>query len=298
MTTPHTVLALDQGITRELSLGEVVSKTFEFYRRNFVKYFVLFAVVEAIIGVVDTIAYNAFVLPTLPASATSQQVINWLPGFFGTLAELVAVVGVVTLVFGTIAFGGTIKMASEEIENRPVDLGASVRFAVSKMLWMWVLGLILGIIVGLGLIALIVPGIILGIMFVVAFQALLIENKGVIGSLSRSRELVGHRWGKTFATFLVIGIIVGAVSIVIGLVSSPFGPASRLVSDILGAFVQPILPVATTVYFYSNRARISPAQPGQAAVMPAPGMKFCTNCGTQLEVSATFCSKCGAKQPT
>jgi zinc-ribbon domain len=291
----------DQGIARELSLGEVVSKTFDLYRRNFAKYFVLYVVVEAVVGLVSTVAYGAFVLPALPTGATSQQVVNWFPGFVRTLAELIVVVGVVALVVGTIAFGGTVKMASEEIENRPVDLGAAVRFAVTKMLWMWVLGLILGIIIGLGLIALIVPGIILGIMFVVAFQALLIENAGVTGSLGRSRELVSHRWGKTFATFLVIGIILLVAELFVSLISSPFGSASRLVSDVLSAFYQPILPVATTVYFYSNRARTSSVQPGQAqmgpTVMPASGMKFCTNCGTQMAASAIFCPQCGARQP-
>lgn len=298
-------MSSDQGITRELSLGELLSRTFELYRRNFVKYFVLFVVVEAIIGVVSTLAYKAFPLPTLPSSPTTQQVANWLPGFLGSLVQLVAVIGIVSVVFGTIAFGGTVKMASEEIENRPVDLGAAVRFAVTRLLWMWVLGLILGIIIGVGFIALIIPGIILAIMFSLAFQALLIENKGIGGSMSRSRELVGHRWLKTFVVFIVFGIIVGIAGIIIGLISAPFGAASRVVNDILSAAYQPIIPVATTLYFYSNRSRISPAPTGQMgqapmgpATMPAPGMKFCPNCGTQLMAAATFCSKCGAKQLT
>lgn len=295
-------MASDQGITRELSLGEVISKTFDLYRRNFAKYFVLFVVIEAIIGVADTVAYSAFVLPTLPVHPTSQQVLTWFPGFAGTLAGLVAVVGIATIVFGTIAFGGTVKMAAEEIESRPVDLAAAVRFAVGKMLWMWVLGLLLGIIVALGFIALIIPGIILAIMFSVSFQALLVENNGVLRSLGRSRELVGHRWLKTFATFLVFIIIIGIATGIVGAISAPFGGASRLVSSLLSALYLPILPVATTVYFYSNRARITsaPAPQNQMGLAPraAPGMKFCTNCGTQLEASATFCSKCGAKQPT
>lgn len=290
-------MAVDQGISRELNLGEVVSKTFELYRRNFAKYFVLYLVVEAVIGVISTLAYNAFILPTLPVDATAQQIANWFLGFAGTLAELVVAVGVVSLVFGTIAFGGTVKMASEEVENRSIDLSGAVRFAATKLLWMWVLGLLLGIIIVLGFIAVVVPGIILAIMFSLAFQALLIEGAGITGSMSRSRELVGHRWLKTFATFLVFLIIIGIASGVVNAISAPFGDASRLVSSVLSAFYQPILPVATTIYFYSNRARISPVQPGQA-VMPGPGMKFCTNCGTQLEASATFCSKCGAKQPT
>jgi len=56
----------EQGISRELGLGEVISKTFEVYRRDFAKYFVLFAAVGVIVQVVTTLAQRAFVLPTLP----------------------------------------------------------------------------------------------------------------------------------------------------------------------------------------------------------------------------------------
>jgi hypothetical protein len=289
----------EEGITRELSLGEVVSKTFQLCRRNFVKYTILFLAVEVVIGLASVWAYGAFPLPTLPTNATSEDFANWASAFFTNLVYLIGVVGVVSLIFGTIAFGSTVKMASEEVENKPVNLGAAVRFAVSKMIWMWALGIVLGVIVGLGFIALVVPGIILAIMFSVSFQALLIENTGVGRSLGRSRELVSHRWLKTFAVFLVFAIIVGIAAAIVSAISAPFGYWSQLVSSILSAFYQPIIPVATTVYFYSNRARIAPAGPGSSVstVMPAPGMKFCPNCGTQLLASTTFCSNCGAKQP-
>ena len=285
-----------EGITRELSLGEVISKTFGLWRRNFVRYTVLFLVVELVVGLVSVWAYGAFPLPTVPANATSQDIANWAPGFFTNLIYLVGVVGVVSLIFGTIAYGSTIKMASEEVENKPVDLGAAVGFAASKMLWMWVLGIVLAIIVGLGFIALIIPGIILAIMFCVSFQALLVENAGIGGSLGRSRELVSHRWLKTFVVFLVFAIIVGIAATIASVIGAPFGDWGRLVSSVLSALYLPIIPVATTVYFYSNRARIAPA-PAVPVAAPAPGMKFCPNCGTQLLASATFCANCGAKQP-
>src|SRR5467141_3763139 len=107
----------EQRITRELSLGEVLSKTFELYRRDFAKYFVLFAVVGVIIGVVATLARQAFVLPTLPSNPTPQQITNWFPGFIGTLFLLIAVISIVTVVFAPIAQGSAIKLASEQIEK-------------------------------------------------------------------------------------------------------------------------------------------------------------------------------------
>lgn len=291
----------EQGIDRELGVGEVISKTFELYRRDFTKYFLLFLVVELAIGLITALAESVFILPTLPASPTTQQVLNWLPAFFEALVPLTASIFVITVVFFPIAQGGAIKLASEQVENRQVDLGASVRFAVSKLIWIWGLSIVVGIIVVLGFIALVIPGIILTIMFVLAFPVLIVENKGISASMGRSRELVGHRWLKTFATLFILGIIVAVASEVVSVISTPFGSASPVVSGVLSAFYQPLFPILLTVYYYSNVARVTPRPSPVQSMQPSPiqaGFKFCPSCGTQMISSALFCPKCGAKQPT
>src|SRR5215831_17578434 len=63
----------DQSIRRELSLSEVVSRTFELFRRDFAKYFVLFAIVQTIVGVATALASSYFVLQSLPSNPTPQQ---------------------------------------------------------------------------------------------------------------------------------------------------------------------------------------------------------------------------------
>ena len=290
-----------QGITQELSLSEVVSKTFKLYQRDFWKYVILFVVVEAIIGVFTTLVRRAITLPVLPANATSQQVLNWAPGFFGALISLIALTAIVTWVFFPVAVGSAVKLASGQIEKGQADLEASVRFGISKLVWLWVVGIVVGIIVSLGLIALIVPGIILAIMFSLVLPVIIIESPGVLGSLGRSRKLVSQRWLKTLAMIVVFGIIVAIASSIVSAISGPFGIASTVVSSILSAFYLPVIPIALTVYYYSNAARIAPPQMSQAPVTFAPtvqtGTKFCPNCGTQLASTATFCAKCGAKQP-
>jgi len=288
------------GIKQELSLGEVISKTFEVYRRDFVKYFILFAVVEVIIGIVTALAQHAFVLPTLSTSSTSQQVSSSFSAFFGALIPLVASIFLVTVVFFPIAQRSAIKLASKRIEKGQAELGLSIRFAARKLIWIWILTIVVGILVFLGFIALIVPGIILAIMFALAFPVLLIENKGIGGSMGRSRQLVGHRWLKTFATYLVLGIIVAIAAVIVSVISAPFGIASPVVSGILSALYQPLFPILLCVYYYSNLARISPHPEFQMPGMPTTagvqaGMKYCPNCGTQLPLSATFCTNCGTR---
>src|SRR5437867_12797897 len=116
----------EQGIRRELSLGDVISKTFEMYRRDFTKYFVIFAIVGVIIGIVTTLARQAFVLPTLPSNPTPQQVSNWFPGFLRAQILLVGLTVIVTVVFSPIAQGAAIKLASEQIESGHAEIGTSV----------------------------------------------------------------------------------------------------------------------------------------------------------------------------
>jgi ribosomal protein L40E len=289
----------EQGIKRELSLGEVIQKTFELYQRDFTKYFVVFAIVGAIIGVVMTIARQIFILPTLPSNPTPQQVYTWLPGFFATLIPLISSIVIVSIVFSAIAQGSAIKMASEQIEKGQTDLGGSVRFTASKLLWIWALSIVVGIIVILGFIALIIPGIILAIMYSLALPVLLIEDKGVLDSMGKSRQLVSHRWLKTFATFLVLAIIVIIASAIVNAITGPLGIYGPVVNGILSAFYQPLFPILMTVYYYSNLARITTLPADQMPTAPTmtaqAGMKFCPSCGTQLASSATVCSKCGAK---
>lgn len=167
----------ERGINRELGLGEAISKTFQVFRQDFAKYFVLYAVVGIIVQVATALAQQAFVLPMLPMNSTPQQFSSFFYGLLGALFLLIGVIFVVNIIFSTIAQGSAIKLASEQITMGQASLGASVRFAASKLLSIWAVSITVGIIVFLGIIALIVPGIILAIMYSLALPVLLMRRK-------------------------------------------------------------------------------------------------------------------------
>ena len=277
----------EKGITRELSLGEVVSKTFDLYRRDFVKYTILFLVVEAIVGILTTLVNHAVILPKTPiAGSTTQDYMNWLPGFFGALIALIALTAIISWVFYPISLGSAVKIASDDIVTGQADLAASVRFSVSRIVWIWIVGIVVGIIVTIGYIALVIPGIILTIMFALVLPALLIQKPG-FESMSRSRKLVSDRWLKTLALIIVFGIIIGIASAIASVIAGVFGVASTFVGSILSAFYLPLIPIVLTVYYYSNAARVAPPQMPQ---MPAaPGSvsflgetRYCPTAGRRL----------------
>ena len=151
-----------QPIAQELSIGDVLSKTFQLYKSQFIKYVALFAVVEAVTGGLTAAARylikvpNASTIGTSPFAAFSA---------LGSSIELAALSGIITLVFLPLSYGSVVKMASQEIETGQVDFSSSVRYALSRLVWLWIVGLVVGIIVAVGLFALVVAGIILALMF-------------------------------------------------------------------------------------------------------------------------------------
>ncbi len=294
-------MPLGQRTARELTIGELLEMTFDLYQRDFAKYVGLFIVVGVITGILNAYVRQAFVITMLQPNSTPQQVSAWFSSFISSVIPLLLGIALVTILFFPIAQGTTIKLASERIEKGQARLGSSISFVLSKLLWIWALSIIVGFIVIIGILALIVPGIILAIMFSLAFPVLIIENTGVGESMGRSRTLVSHRWGKTFVAYLILELIVLVASAIVGLISAPFGFLGPVVSGILSAFYAPLFAILLTVHYYSNVARLTPPAMDSMPAGPGPaiqsGMKYCVSCGQMMASNAIFCPRCGTTQP-
>ncbi|MDH5376186.1 MAG: zinc-ribbon domain-containing protein [Candidatus Bathyarchaeota archaeon] len=201
-----------------------------------------------------------------------------------------------------------VKVASDILERRSIDLSESLNFTVSRLPSLLGAGIVTGILIVVGLICLVLPGIILAIMFSLVVPTIVIERAGVFDSLSGSRRLVGGRWLKTFGLLLAIYIIIFVTGLIFGVVSSVFGSADWIVSSVLGTLVSPILPIAVTLYYYSMVTREQPPPsptlptptlppaPEPRPSPPQPSAKIhCVYCGAENQPDAVFCQKCGNK---
>ncbi len=244
-------------------------------------------------------------------TAPADVLLAYFVSLLGFLIVTLALTLLVSWIITTIVGGMTVKAASDVLERRSVDLPETLNFAVGRLPSLLGAGVVSGILIVVGLICLIVPGIILAIMFSLVVPAIVVERAGALESLSRSRRLVGGRWLKTFGLLLIILIINLVAGFVFGVISGVFGPADWVVSSILGAFVSPILPIAATLYYYSMIAREQPLSPPPpppptpvtppAAPEPRPppvqpsAKIHCVYCGAENQVDAVFCKECGKK---
>lgn len=235
-----------------MTVNETLSLVFSLYKSNLV----MFLVPMLVAGVVSGIL--AFVLGYSAANLAALARGGLTDFFWRSLVNLLPVIllsSIVSWIVRTLANGVCIKYASDILSKGNAEIGEAFDFTIRKLVSLLGVAIVTGILIVLGFIALIVPGIILAMMFYLVVPVIMVEDVGALDSLSRSRKLVSKRWGKTFVIYLVVSIVVIVVSSVAGLVSAPFGLLSGLVNSIVTAVVTPISPISEIVYYYSMLAR-------------------------------------------
>jgi hypothetical protein len=253
----------------ELSVGEILTQTFNLYSRNFVQYLIPFLAAGILTGLVTLAVRSTIIIPATPVHPTTQQLLAWFPTFITATVTSLFLSGIVSWIVNSFTTGITTKFTSDLLERGQANLQTSFNFTLTKLLPLLAVSIITGILIVLGFIALIVPGIILALMFSLVYPVIMLESTGILGSLSRSRVLVSNRWLKTLGLLILLGIIVAVVNGVAVLIAGLFGVFSPLISGILTAFVTPIFAIAITLYYYSMKARtITPPPP------PPPAQTF------------------------
>lgn len=253
--------------SRELSIGEILSLTLNLYLSKFLQFFLPFLIAGIITGVSMYAIMSSFPLPDQPDFETApyEEISEWLVTALTTAIIIGVLSALVTWIVGTTTTGIATKYASDQIEKGTSDLGASLNFTISKLPSLLIAQFVAGILTAIGMLLFFIPGIIISIMFLLIIPAIIVEQKGAFESLGRSRRLVRKRWLKTFALYLIVGIILGTVIGIVNLLTLPLNTTypniSLLIINIAFSFVAPISPIAITYLYYAMVAREIPPPP-------------------------------------
>jgi len=112
-----------------------------------------------------------------------------------------------------------------------------------------VIAVISTILVSIGMFLVIVPGIIVALMICVAIPVLMVEDPGILASLSRSRQLTkGSRW-RLLGLFLVAFVGAGVIALIVPL---PFGLLVFVdveIGTVIANIVAGMMQLFVTVFF-------------------------------------------------
>lgn len=199
-----------------LGVGSIISESFGILFRNFFAVLIL-AVVPTLLSVVISGLMNGW-----GVALGYGEPVNPDGGYFIrfalSLAAQIALSGITTALL--------VQMAYDAKLGRSLQLGKYVGPAISAVIPLSILGLAVGILVGLGTLALIIPGLLIYAVYSVTPAAVVIEKAG-FGGMGRSAELTrGYRWPIAGAAILlwIVAFLVSMVAMfLVGLIVAGMG---------------------------------------------------------------------------
>lgn len=243
----------------QFDIGRVIERTFKAIGGNFASFLILSLLLRAGPALAfNVIQYGATgmlpgrLMPTTGADYKPETALLTLLGGLVTIATTYLVQG--ALIRGT--FG--------QLSGKRATLSELLSTGVRFLLPLFGLAIVMGVAVFIGTIFFVVPGLILATMWLVAAPAVVVERKGVFGSLSRSAELTrGSRW-PIFGLMVIFGICAWVAGIVGGsvLLGSVIGgqpdptvmAVGLVVSAIVSALVAMVGAVGIASIYYELRS--------------------------------------------
>ena len=168
-------------------------------------------------------------------------------------SPLVLVGILLTLMVGAIGQILTVRAATGPLgDDAGADFVPAIQSALPKFLPVFLTSLLVQVLVGLGSLLLVVPGVFLGVMLIVSTVACILEDRSPMEALKRSRELTrGNRWRVLGLLLIIFLLAVGLLLLVAiptaaaGLVPGVGPLIARVVSaaaeGLLGVFVSILL---------------------------------------------------------
>ena len=236
------------------------------------------------IDVRDVLVRSAQIIRAQPLLLVPQLIIL-VPTVLGdalagsaTLDALRLVATILSFVFFVIASGAYPPLVKTVIEGGQISVTDALVGASRKFWTLLLASILVIIIVGVGLIALVVPGVILWTWYAYTIPSVMLEGKGVTGAMSASKAFGGDKKMRTF----LIGLAAVAAILVILIIEAVFSLASPFVGDIvydillvfLGAWLSVVLAYTYLTYGPSpvaNQPQPTGFGPPQVSPQPAVG---------------------------
>lgn len=241
---------------RPLGFGETLDAGFTIYRRSFLTLFL-----TALLPLVPVIAFWLLIAALVGT---------------GSETALIGLVGVVMMyqwIATPVTWAALIYLVGRAVTAERLSIGDAYRHGLRRFFAFVVGGILFSVLVGVGFMFLVVPGILLGIMCFAVLSVIVIEGKGPIRAIGRSRNLARGAYGRiagiyivaTLITMLPMSIVWTGVGFMTAFqptveASLAVGGAMYAVSQVLTYVINALtLPFSTAVFvllYFDRRVRV------------------------------------------
>ncbi|MEM0219241.1 MAG: hypothetical protein QW260_07700 [Thermoproteota archaeon] len=236
---------------KELSVGEIFERAISIYVNNAIDFLIVYVGTAIITGGLGVI-FLSMSVRTISELQTTNEITSLALSQMLSLFVSSILVAVVDGLINSIRDGAAVKLTSDYLTSLNCDFQAALSFVVPKVISIIVATIISSFITILGLLFLVIPGVIVMIMFALIVPVIVLENKGALDSLGRSKILVNRRWLKTLVILLINGIIMFFARIFSNVLLVPFDErVSTILSEVISSIIAPITTISITLLYYS-----------------------------------------------
>jgi hypothetical protein len=242
------------GQIPQRGLGDILSVAFDVYKANAAKLIQIVAIV---------VVPLTFVLAFLTQVAFKQNCeniqtlsdVNRCVGSLGRSLFIGALGWFIAIAIQQLLLGAITRGAAGALIGREVDVKASYEYAFSRLWGLIGLAILIALVVGVGFILLVIPGIIFLVFLAVAVPAFIIERLGVTESMSRSWKLVSGSWWHVLGVIVVAGIIAGVINGILTAIGGHTFLGSWIMSAIAQLITAPFVALVGIVLYVDLRTR-------------------------------------------
>ncbi|MEM6473835.1 MAG: hypothetical protein AAF802_30045 [Planctomycetota bacterium] len=200
---------------------------------------------------------NISLVPEPPEILTAQAIQEYQQQVAGVSLKL-AGLGLLSLILVyPLTTGAMTYAVASEYLGRPTTVGASVGTAFRKFFPLLLTSVLMFIIVYIGLILCIIPGLYFLVRYSLATYAVVLEGKMGISALKRSSELMTSDRTKNYNSLVLLWLLLGAIGFGVGAVTSiiPQAHVALVVSVLIQAVLASFGAAAFAIFYFSCRCK-------------------------------------------
>lgn len=208
----------------------------------------------------------------LPGNILSNAIIYYNPEI--SFVGMVKLPMIIESIFGPLYIGAMVYALNQIKMGQDASYNEAIGVGIKNWFNLFTARLIAGLLVCLGLIALIIPGIVLMVRYSLLDAAVIIENKGVHDSRKRSVELTtGKRW-QIFNAAILFHFFFFLFTF---LMYAPFGfietnalmPAEIAIDCILDV-IYAVIQIVIFLFYWEAKNELKVAEPAAVDSFPSP----------------------------
>ncbi len=257
---------------RPMGIGDILDTTFRLYRQRFLTFLLIALVVYVPYALFLTVFTPSVIAPELSIAAPGENPFDLdssrrmmaqgrSPGAIDVTGLIFWIIGILIFSFVLIPLctAAMIQNISASYLGEDLSAGASYGRAAPRFLPLMGTQVLVFLVVMVGLVLLIIPGIIFSLWFLIVGPVVILEGVGGTSALGRSRELMRGNLGKGFSLMFVVGILCAVLGwifgLLIGLVPWPHASLALFVQTVLPGLWLPIQTSPLILLYYDLRIR-------------------------------------------